>query len=58
MNCNTGRQGLCSWQNAKSKIICPARAKWPLAKGKGIYFNKVYCFAGLIKSVGKIIEDK
>jgi len=36
----------------------PARDKWPLAKVKGIYRNKVCCFAGLVKSCGKIIEDK
>jgi len=39
-----------SWQNAKSQRKDPARDKWPLAKVKGIYCNKVYCFAGLVKS--------
>jgi len=58
MNCKQRRQELDSWQNAKSSRKDPARDKWPLAKLKGIYCNKVCCFAGLVKSVGKIIADK
>jgi len=57
MNCKQRRQELGSWQNATSQRKDPARDKWPLAKVKGIYCNKVCCFAGLVKTVGKIIGD-
>jgi len=57
MICKQRRQELGSWQNAKSKGN-PAKDKWPLAKLKGIYFNKSCSFVGTNKSVGRIIEDK
>jgi len=47
MSCN--KDGKSPHLLAKCKVkrnYCPARVKCPLAKVKGIYFNKVFCFAG------------
>ena len=53
MTCNKDGKSLSLGKMQSPKQYCSARAKWLLAKVKGIYCNKVYCFAGLIKSVGK-----
>ena len=54
MICNEWRQELDSWQNAKSQSN-PARGKCPLAKVKGIYFNKSFSFAGTNKVSTKLL---
>ena len=57
MSCKQRRQELDSWQNAKSKRTLQG-GKCPLAKVKGIYFNKRFFFCRYKQSVGKIITDK
>ena len=47
-----------AWLLAKYKVIMKRPCKGQiLAKVKGIYCNKVCCFAGLVKSVGIISDD-